>query len=49
MRPPDDLLPCPFCGGEASIETTEGSMGEARYTVGCNDGGGHFTAAIRKA
>ena len=32
-----ELLPCPFCGGEASLEQAEGSLGRMRWTVGCNE------------
>ena len=33
-----DLLPCPFCGGEATLEEVpEKSMGGIRWTVGCNE------------
>ena len=28
-----DLLPCPFCGGEATFEDT----GDGSWSVGCND------------
>jgi Lar family restriction alleviation protein len=31
------LKPCPFCGGDAAIEQVDGSTGNARWTVGCND------------
>ena len=38
-EPTEAMRPCPFCGGEATIEITEGSMGQRRFTVGCNDAG----------
>ena len=34
---PERLLPCPFCGGEASFERVECSLGRMRWTVGCNE------------
>lgn len=34
------LLPCPFCGGEASFEAVEQSLGGG-WSVGCSDEDGH--------
>lgn len=30
------VLPCPFCGAEASIEECEGGSGLPRFSVGCD-------------
>ena len=35
----DELLPCPFCGGEAVVEEVEnaiGLTGSVCFSVGCN-------------
>lgn len=32
----DELLPCPFCGGEAEFHTDKGVTGELYGWVGCN-------------
>ena len=33
-----ELLPCPFCGGEARLQVCSYPGGD-RYRVGCTDGG----------
>lgn len=35
-----DLLPCPFCGGIATLEevTSDHGPDDIRFSIGCNDG-----------
>lgn len=32
-----ELKPCPFCGGEASVEKTPGAASPVMFSVGCLD------------
>ena len=32
----EPLLPCPFCGGEATLEEIPSPVGGVSFTVGCN-------------
>lgn len=50
----EELMPCPFCGGEASLFTAEevGYIGDVHFTVKCNGcfcGTGHYADPGRAA
>lgn len=42
MTDTPDLLPCPFCGGEAKIFRIDGHALFCAYCVDCDTNGGHY-------